>query len=118
MSRVTRESRASMFQRIVVIGSGGWAALILLISIGTFGQVNADARLLVGSAILVATGAAVAASWLAGRERFRWAAMALLVSVIAPTYFLWMVNILPLLLAAAALSATFWTQPRRSDTEG
>ncbi len=118
MARVISGSRTSMLQRIVVAGSCGWAALILVVSIATFGQVYADARWLVGAVTLVAVSGAVAASWLAAQSRFSWAAVVLVVSAIAPTCFLWVVNVVPLLLAAIALAAASEREARRRDTRG
>jgi len=88
---------------MVVFGSAVWALAILLIGSATFINVNNDARLFVGSAILVAVAAAVGASWLAFRDHLGLAAVALTLSAVAPTYFLWVINVVPLVLAAVAL---------------
>lgn len=99
-------------QRIIMVGSGVWALAILLISVSTFNAVNPDARIFVGSAILLSSGAALAAVWFAFQSRFGWAAGALLVSVVAPTYAVWVVNVLPLVLAGLAIAAARMSQPR------
>lgn len=90
-------------QQIVVFGSAAWAVAILLIGGTTFSAVNSDARLFVGSAILATATAALGASWLAFRGHFGSAALTLVISVFAPTYFLWVINVVPLVLAAVAL---------------
>lgn len=94
-----------MIRRIVIIGSLVWAVAAVGIGIATFGDVNPDARWVVGAAVGVAFVAALAASRLAATRRFGWAAVALVVSVVAPTYGAWAVNALPLVLAGLACVA-------------
>lgn len=86
-----------------MFGSVAWAVAIILIGVSTFSDVNSDARVLVGSVILVTAAAALGASWLAFRGHFGLAALALVLSVLAPTYFFWVINVAPLVLAAVAL---------------
>jgi len=105
MAETTETRRAPVLRWAVVVGSGVWAILVLVIGVTTFGEANPDARLLAGSAVVLATAAAVDASRLAFRARFGWAAAALLVSVAAPTYFLWAVNAVPVVLAVGAILA-------------
>jgi len=108
----------SRAQQIVVFGSAAWAIAILLIGGATFSTVNNDARLFVGSAILVAAIAALGASWLAFRDHFGSAALALVLSVVAPTYFLWVINVVPLVLAAVALRMRAHLAEDVSDSPG
>ncbi len=103
IARVSRGRDMSLL--IVVVGSVVWAAIALVIGLVTFGDVNPDARLLVGSAIVLSVGAALGASWWATRQRFGWAAGALLISVVAPTYSFWIINVIPIALAAVSIVA-------------
>lgn len=108
----------SRAQQAVVFGSAAWAVAVLVVGIATFGVVNDDARLFVGGAILAAAFAAFGASWLAFREHLGWAALALGVSVVAPTFFLWVINVVPLVLAAVALRVRTQLADDQADSQG
>lgn len=97
-------------ERIVSVGSVAWAAIIVIVSVKTFGIVNPDARLIVGAAIVLSVCAALAGSWWAARGHFGWAAGGLLVSAVAPTYFFWVVNAVPIVLALVAIIALAWAR--------
>ena len=105
-------------QQIIVFGSAAWAVAIILIGVSTFSDVNSDARLFVGSAILGTATAALGASWLAFRGHFGLAALALVLSVFAPTYFAWVINLVPLVLAAVALRTRTHLTEDGSDSPG
>ena len=65
---------------------------------------NADARLLVGAASTLGLGVGALGAWLVQRERLGWAAVALLVSgLVTPTYFAYVVNLVPLATAVGCL---------------
>lgn len=112
----TTRHALSRAQQIVVFGSAAWAVAILLIGGATLSAVSNDARLFVGSAILPSATAALCAIWLAFRRHFGSAALALVLSVFAPTYFLWVINVVPLVLAAVALEARSRPTPDGSDS--
>ncbi len=93
-----------MTRRIVSAGCVVWAVVGLTIAAYGWPQVNDDARLLVGSAIVIGVGAAVAAAVLAGRGAGRWAGLCLVISVITPTWFAVVVNLAPLVVGFLLLS--------------
>jgi hypothetical protein len=68
-------------------------------------DVNPDARLLAGIASLLGPAAAIAASIALSRRRDRWAGLLLVVSVITPTYFAWVLNVPALLVGLILLTA-------------
>lgn len=91
-------------KQLVRWGAAAWAVIIVGVAVLTFREVNTDARLLVVALTVVSTFASLAASRWANREQFGWAGVSLLVSVVAPTYFLWIINLLPAVLASLAFT--------------
>ena len=89
-------------RRVLQIGALAWAAIGALVALASLGNVNADARLLVGAFSVAGPLAAVGAAWLLGRGADRGAGALLLVSVLTPTYFAYILN-LPALVIGLAL---------------
>lgn len=85
-------------------GSGalGWAVIGASVALWSLGDVNADARLLVGVFSIGGPLAAVGAARLLTRGADRAAGALLLVSVLTPTYFAYVLN-LPALIVGLAL---------------
>jgi hypothetical protein len=95
-----------MNRRLVVqTGALVWAAVGAAIALPAVASMNEGAVLLVGAASILGPLAAVAASWLVGRCRGRWAGALLLVSVFTPTYFFAMLNVPALVVGVALLAA-------------
>jgi hypothetical protein len=90
-------------RRTFTIGAAAWAAVGAAVAGSSLGRVDADALWFVGLAAvlfpLAAAGAAVALS----RRRDRTAGLLLVVSVLTPTYFAWVLNVGPLVVGVALL---------------
>jgi hypothetical protein len=82
-----------------------WAGVGAAVALGSRGEVNSDARLLVGAASVVGPLAAVGAAWLLTRGADRPAGVLLLVSVLTPTYFAWVLSVPALVVGLALLAA-------------
>jgi hypothetical protein len=82
-----------------------WALAGALVAFSALPDVNDDARVLVGVASLLGPVAAIAASAALSRHRDRWAGLLLVVSVITPTYFAWLLNVPALLVGLILLVA-------------
>lgn len=80
-------------RRAVEVGALVWAGVGAAIAIPSLATVNADARLLVGTAAILGPLAAVGAWQLLQRQADRMAGALLLVSVLTPTYFAYVVNL-------------------------
>lgn len=89
-----------------------WAGVAAAVAFGSLGQVNDDARVLVGAASIFGPLAAVAASRLLARGSDRAAGALLLVSVLTPTYFAYVVNVPALVVGLALLIAPMAVLPR------
>jgi hypothetical protein len=87
-----------------------WAAVGLAIASMGIGTVNRDARLLVFAATAVGVGSAVFAARLLLRGRSRWAGLCLVVSIITPTWFAAVLNLIPLTVGLILL----WSRPREA----
>ena len=96
-------------------GSLVWAAVGAVIALGSLGQVNADARFLVGVASIAGPLCAVAASRLLAVGADRWAGGLLVLSVVTPTYFAFVVNLPALVVGLALLIAPRYVLPRRAE---
>ncbi|HEY3833082.1 MAG TPA: hypothetical protein VGO03_12375 [Acidimicrobiia bacterium] len=92
-------------RRVIEFGSAAWAVVALSVGLATLGSYNGDARPLVIAACLVATSAAVLAWACLARQRDRLAGTLLLVSVIAPTSYAWVLNVPALLVGLVLLLA-------------
>lgn len=82
-----------------------WAVVGALVAFSGFSDVNTDARLFVGLASGLGPVAAIAGGVAVGRRLDRWAGVLLIVSVITPTYFAWVLNIPALLVGPILLIA-------------
>jgi hypothetical protein len=91
-----------------------WAAVAFVVAIGSLDTVNPDSRLLVGAATIVGVLAAVAAARQLARGSDRSAGLLLLVSVLAPTYFAWILNVPALVVGLVLLAAPRAVVPRLS----
>ncbi|HEY3831883.1 MAG TPA: hypothetical protein VGO03_06295 [Acidimicrobiia bacterium] len=80
-------------RRAIEVGSIVWAVVALSFGLATLGSYNADARLLVIAASVVAAGSAVLASVSLAHHRDRVAGALLIVSVVAPTSFAYLLNL-------------------------
>lgn len=89
-------------RRVLQIGALVWAAIGASVALASLGSVNADARLLVGAFSIAGPLAAVGAARLLGRGADRTAGVLLLLSVLTPTYFAYVLN-LPALVVGLAL---------------
>lgn len=91
-------------RQAIRVGAVVWAVVGALVAIPQVPEANSDARLLVGVASVLGPAAAVGAAILLGRRQVRWAGALLLVSVVTPTYYAWMLGV-PALIAGLALLA-------------
>jgi hypothetical protein len=91
-------------RRVLQIGALGWAVIGASVALSALGDVNADARFFVGAFSIGGPLAAIGAAWLVGRRADRSAGALLVVSVLTPTYFAYILN-LPALLVGLALVA-------------
>ena len=82
-----------------------WAAVGIAIGLRSIAAVNSDARVLVAAACVVGSAASLMASAALGKRRDRLAGTLLLVSVITPTFFAWVLNVPALLVGAALIVA-------------
>ena len=92
-------------RRVIEVGSRVWAVVALVIGLAMLGSYNTDARLLVIAAAMVAAGSAALASVSLAHRRDRIAGALLIVSVVAPTSFAWVLNVPALLVGVALLVA-------------
>lgn len=92
-------------RRVLEVGALAWAGVAVVVALGSLREVNSDARLLVGAAAIVGPLAAVGAARTLARGSDRLAGVLLLVSVLTPTYFAWLLNVPALVVALALLAA-------------
>ena len=103
-------------RQAVATGSLVWAAAGAAIALPSVGSADGDARLIVGLASTLGPLAAVAAASLILRGHDRAAGACLLVSVLTPTYFAYVLN-LPALVVGLTLVAArhpLSAKPRRT----
>ena len=105
-----------MGQRGLAVGCAVWAVVGLLIASAGSGTVNDDARLLVFGATAVGVGAALLAAWLVLDGRPRWTGLCLVVSVVTPTWYAVIINLVPLVAGLILLSGRL-NQGNRRGTE-
>ena len=89
-------------RQLVRIGSIVWAVVGFTVGLRSIRAVNADARVLVLTACVVGSASALMASAAVASRHERFAGVLLVVSVITPTFFAWVLNI-PALLGGAVL---------------
>jgi len=80
-------------RQAIAIGSCVWAAVGAAVAFPALGSAGSDARVIVGLASTFGPLAAVAAAWLVVRGHDRAAGALLLVSVLTPTYFAYVLNL-------------------------
>jgi hypothetical protein len=91
-----------MHRRVLQIGAMTWAAVGLVVALWSLGAATPDAWAVVALASAAGPLAALLAAFALAHHKDRAAGLLLLVSVVTPTYFAWVLNV-PALLAAAAL---------------
>lgn len=102
-----------MQHRGLAVGCAIWAILALAIASMGFGSVNSDARLLVFAATAVGVGSAVLAARLLLRGRSRWAGLCLVISVVTPTWYAAVLNLVPLTAGLILLSGRWPRGPEQ-----
>jgi hypothetical protein len=90
---------------VIRVGAIVWAAAGAAVALLSFGSVNEDARVIVGSATLLGPLAALLASTAVGRCQDRLAGLLLVISVATPTYFAWVLNVPALVVGLGLLAA-------------
>jgi len=83
-------------RRYLVVACLGWAVVGAGIALSGMGEVNQDALAVVWPAMVVGVVSALVAGWFAYRDQPRWAGVALVVSVVIPTWFAVWLNLAPL----------------------
>ena len=83
-------------RRYLVVACLGWAVVGAGIALSGMGEVNQDALAVLWSAMVVGVVSALVAGWFAYRDQPRWAGVALVVSVVIPTWFAVWLNLVPL----------------------
>lgn len=102
-------------RRAVQVGAVLWAAVGAAIALASLDGVNADARPIVGVASILGPLAAVLASRSVARAADRVAGGLLLMSVLTPTYFAYVLNLPALVIGIALLAVPQVVLPRRRD---
>ena len=97
-----------MKHRVLVICCLAWAAIGMAVAALGLGAVNDDARLLVYSATAIGVGSAIVAARLAAHDQVRWCGVALVISVVIPTWFAAYLNIVPLVAGIALIAMDRW----------
>jgi hypothetical protein len=92
-----------MVRRTLEVGAVVWAMVGVAVALASLGDVNDDARLLVGTASVLGPLAALTASWFLRRLSDRAAGVLLLISAATPTYFAFVLNV-PALLVGIVLA--------------
>jgi|APDOM4702015118_1054815.scaffolds.fasta_scaffold16297_3 hypothetical protein len=92
-------------RRVLAFGALLWAFVGAAVALLSFNEVNPDARLVVGVLSVLGPLAAVGASRLLARGTDRQAGVLLLVSVVTPTYFAYVLNVPALLVGLVLLVA-------------
>ena len=77
-----------------------WACAGATTAFAGLGDVNADARVLVTLASIIGPAAAFVAVFMLINHRRVWAGVALVVSLITPTYYAWPLSVLPVFVLA------------------
>ena len=105
-------------RQVVRIGSIVWAVVGLAVGLPSIGAVNADARVLVLAACAVGSASALMASAAIASRRERFAGALLVVSVITPTFFAWVLNVPALLVGVVLILAPTVVTDRHSFRRG
>jgi hypothetical protein len=101
---VTASRREGREHPVLLAAALAWTFVAAGICLPALALVDRDALVLVGSASALGLGAGATSAWLVRTERLGWAAAALAASaVVTPTYFAYVVNLVPLAAAVACL---------------
>ena len=100
-------------RRFVQLGAVTWAAVGLAVGIAEMARVNEDARALFLAAAIVGPASALLASDLLRRGHDRAAGALLVVSVVTPTVFAWVLNVPALVVGIALLLNPTWITRRQ-----
>jgi len=92
-------------RRAIQYDSVAWAGVGLSVSLSAFGDVNEVARWIVLIATIAGAGSAFLAAIALGHRHYRTAGALLLISVVTPTYYGYVLNVPALLLGPALLIA-------------
>ena len=90
-------------RRALILGSVAWAIVGAAVALIPLPQVNADSRLLIGAMGVVFPACALGAAFAIHRGRYRLAGVLLLLSVLTPTYYLYVLQIPALLFGIGLL---------------
>ena len=80
-------------RQVVRLGAVAWASAGVVLGVASLGSVNSDALALVIAACVIGPGAAFIASWAVDHGHTRRAGWLLLLSVVTPTFFAWVLNV-------------------------
>jgi hypothetical protein len=80
-------------RQVVRLGAIAWASAGVVFGVASIRSVNTDARALVIAASAIGPGAAFMASRALDQRRNRHAGWLLLLSVLTPTFFAWVLNV-------------------------
>jgi hypothetical protein len=92
-------------RRVLRVGSLVWAVVGLSVGLVALRSANNDARFVLLAACIAGPAAALLASVSLANRRDHWAGALLLVSVVTPTVFAWVLNVPALLVGLALLTA-------------
>ena len=92
-------------RRVLRVGSLAWAVVGLSVGLAALRTATADARLLFLTACIVGPAAAALAAASLENHRDRLAGLLLLVSVVTPTVFAWILNVPALIVGLGLLVA-------------
>jgi hypothetical protein len=100
-------------RQVIRLGSIVWAVVGFTVALRSIGAVDADARVLVLTACVVRSASAVMASAAVNSRHERLAGVLLVVSVITPTFFSWVLNVPALVVGAMLIFAPAVVTDRR-----
>ena len=92
-------------RRALIIGACGWAFVGAVVALTPLPQVNADARLVIGVMGVVFPACAAAAAFALRQHRDRLAGGLLVLSVLTPTYYLYVLPIPALIFGLTLVTA-------------
>lgn len=105
-------------RRVLQAGCLVWAGVGAIVSLAALGDVNPDARVLVGAASIVGPLLAVGAALALSRRADRTAGILLILSaVLTPTYFAYALNVPALIVGFVLAIATHRALPQSAGTE-
>ena len=105
-------------RQVARIGSMAWSVIGFALGLRSIGAVNGDARVLVLTVCVVGSGSALMASAAVASRHQRLAGVLLVVSVITPTFFAWVLNVPALLVGVVLIFAPAVVTDRRAFRRG